>query len=80
MGSASNDAWFPAESVAVTCTGYAPARFGTPHDSVFQPPLTLTRFDGPAPVTTETVAGFETQNVSEPSDEGASWNAGGCFS
>ena len=29
---------------------------------------TVTRFDGPAPVTTETVDGFEIQNVSAPSD------------
>src|SRR3954454_4531829 len=78
--SASNDAVLPPASVAVRCTPYAPARFGVPHDSVCQPPETVSRLGGPAGVTAVTVDGFEIQNESAPAAPGCSCTAGGCVS
>ena len=65
IGSASTEARFPTQSVAWIVTGKIPARDGSGHETVCQPPPTESRRTPPS-AEMRTVEGFETQKVTAP--------------
>ena len=76
IGSASTEAPFPAQSVAWIVTGKIPARDGSGHETVCQPPDTDSQRSRPS-AETRTDEGFETQKVTAPTPASPSLNAGG---
>ena len=76
IGSASIEAELPFQSVAWIETGKIPARRGSAHETVCQPPATDSLRRRPS-ADTRTVDGFDTQNVTAPVPASASRNTGG---